>query len=445
MSPEKSPELTRDGFGQQQSATMETQSTEDNNNTTPVDIESSLSAWICVFGSFLFLMPTFGMMQSVGTYQSYLELNQLSNYTAGEIGWIPGMWMFLSMLVAIQVGPVLDQHGPFAVSIIGGGGVVAMFILLAECKEYWQFMLCLGILGGLATAIAGTIGVTVVAKLFSRRRGLAIGLALTGSSIGTVIFPIMLRSLLPKVGWSWSMRILAFVILGIFIVGTLCLIPYKRLTKLVAVPVTKKRGMAVLNFSAFRSVPFSLLSVMYFAIQFVLYGIGGLLPTFAIEACLKAEAGYTLVSIVGGASAFGRVIPGIAGDKFGHCNVLIFMMVMTLIFMGALFVPFGNRSVVLYVFTGLWGFCSGGFLSITPVCVGKTCDPKEYGRYYGTLNFFISFSLLVSIPASGTMVERMGTQALSGLLTGILALGLGCLVAARAFLIGEWFAIKTKI
>jgi hypothetical protein len=43
------------------------------------------------------------------------------------------------------------------------------------------------------------------------------------------------------------------------------------------------------------------------------------------------------------------------------------------------------------------------------------------------------------------MVEKMGTQALSGLLTGVLALGLGCLIAARAFLIGEWFAIKTKI
>jgi MFS family permease len=360
---------------------MDTNSPRNNNDALTVDIESSLAVWICVFGSFLFLMPTFGtssatvqtislnllgMMQSVGIYQSYLELNQLSDYTAGEIGWIPGMYIFLSMLMAIQVGPVLDQHGPFAVSIIGGGGTVIMFILLAECKEYWQFMLCFGILGGLATAIAGTIGVTVVAKLFTRRRGLAIGLALSGSSIGTVIFPIMLRSLLPQLGWSWSMRIVAFVILGIFTLGTLCLIPYKRLAKLVALPVTKKRGLAVLNFTAFRSVPFFLIAVMSFAIQFVLYGIGGLLPTFAIEAGLKAEVGYTLLSIVGGASAFGRVIPGLIGDKLGHCNALIFMMIMTLVFMGALFVPFGNRSVVLYVFSALWGFCSGGFLSITP-------------------------------------------------------------------------------
>ncbi|KAF4970431.1 hypothetical protein FSARC_2541 [Fusarium sarcochroum] len=416
--PEKSPESLGDAPHLPQPATTARPATPENDGTTVVDIESSFAAWTCVLGSFLFLMPTFGMMQSVGTFQSYLELNQLRDYSAGDVGWIPGMYMFLSMLVAIQVGPVLDQRGPFALSIIGGGGVVAMFIIVAECKTYWQFMLCFGIFGGLATAIAGTIGVTVVAKLFSRRRGLAIGLALTGSSIGTVIFPIMLRSLLPKLGWSWSMRILAFVVLGIFIVGTICLVPYRRLAKLTALPVTKKRGLAVLNFSAFRSVPFSLVSVMHFAIQYVLYGIGGLLPTFAIQAGLTPETGYTLLSIIGGASAFGRVIPGMVGDKLGHYNVLICMMALTLIFMGTLFVPFGNNSVVLYVFTGLWGFCSGGFLSITPVCVGKTCEPKDYGRYYGTLNFIISFSLLISIPTSGAMIEKMGTHALSGLLAG---------------------------
>ncbi|KAJ4244411.1 hypothetical protein NW762_014539 [Fusarium torreyae] len=443
--PEKFPEPVGDAPRLPQPATPARSGTLENDGTTVVDIESSLAAWTCVFGSFLFLMPTFGMMQSVGTFQSYLELNQLREYPAGEIGWVPGIYMFLSMLVSIQVGPVIDQRGPIALSIIGGGGIVVMFVLVAECKTYWQFMLCFGVLGGLATAIAGTIGVTVVAKLFSRKRGLAIGLALTGSSIGTVIFPIMLRSLLPKLGWSWSMRILAFVILGIFIVGTICLIPYRRLAKLVALPVAKKRGLAILNFSAFRSIPFSLVSVMFFAIQFVLYGIGGLLPTFAINAGLTPETGYTLLSIIGGASAFGRVIPGMVGDKLGHYNVLIFMMALTLVFMGTLFVPFGDNSVVLYVFTGLWGFCSGGFLSITPVCVGKTCEPKDYGRFYGTLNFLTSFSLLITIPTSGTMIEEMGTQALSGLLTGVLALALVCLFAARAALVGRWFAIKTKI
>jgi hypothetical protein len=61
------------------------------------------------------------------------------------------------------------------------------------------------------------------------------------------------------------------------------------------------------------------------------------------------------------------------------------------------------------------------------------------------MNFVISFSLLIAIPSSGTMIEKMGTQALSGFLMGVLALGLGCLFASRAVLTGNWFGIKTKI
>ncbi|RKL51024.1 hypothetical protein BFJ72_g477 [Fusarium proliferatum] len=425
-SPEKTAEAT--AASEPQTATANAPSVLDNESAA-VDIEKSFAAWRH-FSPITRHSHLLGMMQSVGTFQSYLELNQLSDYSAGDIGWIPGMYMFVSMLVAIQVGSFLDQRGPFAMSIVGGGGIVIMFVLLAECKRYWHFMLCFGIFGGLSTAIAGTIPVAVVAKLFSRKRGFAIGIALTGSSTGTVIFPIMLRSLLPKLGWSWSMRILAFVILGIFTLGTICFIPYRRLVKLVNMPIAKKGGLSLLNFSAFRSVAFTLVCVMFFATQFVLYGIGGLLPTFAIQAGLTAETGYTLVSIIGGASAFGRVIPGLIGDKLGHYNVLIFMMALTLVFMGTLFVPFGDNSVVLYVFT---------------VCVGKTCEPKDYGRYYGTMNFVISFSLLIAIPSSGTMIDKMGTQALSGFLMGVLALGLGCLFASRAVLAGNWFGIKTKI
>lgn len=57
---EKSPEPTGDVSRRDQSATIDTDSTRNNNDTTAVDIESSLAAWTCVFGGFLFLMPTFG-------------------------------------------------------------------------------------------------------------------------------------------------------------------------------------------------------------------------------------------------------------------------------------------------------------------------------------------------------------------------------------------------
>ena len=53
---------------------------------------------------------------------------------------------------------------------------------------------------------------------FRKKRAIAGGLAIAGSSLGGVIFPIMVVHLLPKVGFAWTMRICAFLILGLLII-----------------------------------------------------------------------------------------------------------------------------------------------------------------------------------------------------------------------------------
>ncbi|CAM1509901.1 Fc.00g002360.m01.CDS01 [Cosmosporella sp. VM-42] len=416
------------------------------NSSTSADIESGLSAWFCVVGSFIFLVPSFGLMQSIGTFQSYLQLNQLSDHTLGEVGWITGMFMFLGLFLSIHVGPVLDHYGPRVLGIFGAGMTVAMFFIVAECKTYWQFMLGFGVFGGIGSAITGLVAVAVVGKLFVRRLGLAMGIALAGSAVGSIIFPIMLRSLLPKLGWRWSMRILGFFIAGIMIPGVFCFFPYPRLLAAISPNGQQRRDRAVLNLAAFRSPAFSFITAGLFTLEFVLFAISGLLPTIATSAGLTPEDGYTLIAIMGGTSVFGRVLVGVIGDRIGHFNALILTVIASLLIMGTMFVPFGTKIAgVLYTFSALWGFCSGSFLSATPVCMSKTCEPKDYGRYYGTMNSVLSFALLLSLPLCGLMIENMGAQALAGLLIAIVFLGGGCYFAARALLIGEWFALKTKI
>lgn len=63
----------------------------------------------------------------------------------------------------------------------------------------------------------------------------------------------------------------------------------------------------------------------------------------------------------------------------------------------------------------------------------------------GTMNCIVSFALLVALPASGSMLDTMGAQALAGLLMAIVFIGGVCFFAARALLIGQWVAFKTKI
>lgn len=47
------------------------------------------------------------------------------------------------------------------------------------------------------------------------------GLTVAGSSLGGVIFPLMVQHLLPQVGFGWTMRICAFMILGLLVIANL--------------------------------------------------------------------------------------------------------------------------------------------------------------------------------------------------------------------------------
>ncbi|KPM38504.1 hypothetical protein AK830_g8071 [Neonectria ditissima] len=411
--------------------------------STPRDIESTWSAWLCVLGSFMFLVPSFGFMQSLGTVQTYLSLNQLSDYATGEVGWISSVYLFLSLVLGLLVGPYFDVQGPPVLAPVGAAGVIATYLLMAECREYWQFMLCLGVFGSFGAAVTMVVAVSTVGKLFVRRRGFAMGIALAGSSVGSVIFPVMLRSTFPSLGWQWSLRLMAFIAAGLMIPAVICFLAYPRL-----VPSTgyqQSKGSA-LNLGAFRNPAFNLVTAGMFMLEFVIFGIGALLPTIATGAGFSPEDGFVLLAIIGSTSCIGRIVPGIVGDRVGPFNVIITMMAITIVFMGTMFVPFGTTSAsVLYAFSALWGVGSGSFLSITPVCLGKTCEPKEYGTYYGTMNCIVSFSLLLSLPLSGIMYDNMGAQPLAGLYIAILFVGAGCMVAARALLIGKWFALRTVI
>ncbi|KAF4470485.1 transporter mch4 [Fusarium albosuccineum] len=413
--------------------------------STGGDVESKVSAWVCVLGSFLFLVPTFGFMQSLGTVQSYLSINQLKDYSEGEVGWISGMFLFLSLVFNLQVGPLFDVHGPNILAPVGTVLYVAMFVIMAECKTYWQFMLCLGVFGSIGAAMTMVVAVAVVAKLFVRRRGLAMGITLAGSSVGSVIFPIIFRSTYPGLGWRWSMRIMAFISAGLLVPGIICFIPFNKLHGRSSDGQARPKSSA-LNLAAFKSPAFCFVTAGLFMLEFSIFSIAGLLPSISTRAGFTPEDGYTLLAIIGSTSTFGRIIPGLIGDRIGHFNVLLISMVFTILLMGVMLVPFGTTSApVLYAWSAVWGFGSGSFLSITPVCMGKTCETKDYGRYYGTMNFVISFALLIALPTSGSMLDNMGAQALAGLLMAVVFVGGACYFAARALLIGQWLSPKTKI
>jgi MFS family permease len=400
---------------------------------------NALSAWLVLLGSFLALFPSFGLMVSIGTLQDYWTMNQLYGYSSQTIGWIPSVFVYISLAGGIYCGPLFDRYGPRWLMLGGSLAYTVMIFLLAECKVYWQFLLCLGLLGGPAGAALTTTALAVLSHWFKAKRGLASGIAMVGNSFGGVVIPLVLRAALPKYGYAWSIRILGFIFVA-------CLIAANFLVRPRLKPSADAKKMDIFSLELFGRADFSFLTVSVFGIEVVLFGALGILPTYAsLGTDYPAEIGFYLIAVMNGVSCLGRIIPGFISDIVGRFNVLGVMMVVTLVIMLVVWLPFGHTSLVaLYVFAALFGFGTGSWMAMVPACVAQLSGPHHFGRYFGTLYFVGSLATLVCIPISGALVQKVGPQPMVGFMCGMLTLSIGTFVTSRWGLLGwkwKWRAI----
>jgi MFS family permease len=123
-------------------------------------------------------------------------------------------------------------------------------------SKYYQFILAQGICSPIGACAIFYASNNAVSTWFHERRALALGIMTSGSSVGGVIFPIIVQNLVPKLGFAWAMRICAFLILFLMIIANLTI--QSRLTH------SPKRVDIMEFVRPFREVPFLLTTAASF-------------------------------------------------------------------------------------------------------------------------------------------------------------------------------------
>ncbi|KAL1971167.1 hypothetical protein VTN77DRAFT_119 [Rasamsonia byssochlamydoides] len=94
-------------------------------------------------------------------------------------------------------------------------------MMTSLAKEYYQILLAQAVCSAIGSSMVFYPSFTCVSTWFLEKRGAALGLVVAGSSLGGVIFPVMLIHLIPEVGFGWAMRTCAFLILALLIFANL--------------------------------------------------------------------------------------------------------------------------------------------------------------------------------------------------------------------------------
>jgi hypothetical protein len=165
--------------------------------------DGGLQAWTQCLCAWLVIMNTWGFVNSFGAFQTYYT-TILPGIPPSTISWIGSVQAFLMFFLGAFSGRALDAG--FFVPTVAVGIVFQLVGIFAMsfAKKYWQLFLTQGILTGIGGGIFFCPAMGLLSTYFKERRGLALGLATTGNSMGGIVYPVIVRQLLPKIGFGWT-------------------------------------------------------------------------------------------------------------------------------------------------------------------------------------------------------------------------------------------------
>ncbi|CBF84100.1 hypothetical protein AN2746.2 [Aspergillus nidulans FGSC A4] len=370
--------------------------------------DTGLACWLQVLGSWFLFFNSWGVVNTWGVYQTYYEQNQLSDISSSSIAWVGSLQSFLLMLFGVVTGPLFDA-GYFRL-LLGFGTIMLPFgfMMVSISSKFWHFILAQGVCVGLACGCLFVPAVAILPQYFRKRRGLANGIAATGSSIGGVIYPIMFNELQKKAGFHWATRAVGFLAFGT------CLISFS-LMRMRFLPTEKRK---LIQLGAFKEPIFVLFSIGMFMGFLGFYNFLFYVQSYAIETgIVDGNLGFYLLAMLNAGSTFGRIAPNFLADHTGPLNMLIPAVSITAILS---FVWIGVHTVPgIIVLSVLYGIFSGGFVSLPPVVMASiTKDMRELGTRMGMVFAITSVGLLIGTPIGGAIMSNthkyLGVQLFTG-------------------------------
>jgi MFS family permease len=359
-----------------------------------------------------------------GTYSyGLLVLPLAEEFGAGRMEMMWGMTAasVTSILISPFVGSLVDRRSARVLLSVGALFLAVAMVLIAASRRIWHFVIAFGLLMPLGSAFLGSIGTsTLVTRWFSRQRGRALGLTAVGSSLGGLLVPLLLQTLMDAHGWRtaclWLAGIAVLVMLPpVWLVvrcrpADLGLHPdgqtAEGLVSGAAFPAHEVRLPNLMTDPAFWRIALAVGAVMA-AFTVIL---ANFVP-FAIGHGIGTKQAALLVSTVSGAGIGGKLLFSVFADRIDLKWALLASLAMLGLPLVTLVLVQEYWSMVLAAVSV--GLATGTFLPAWGALLARVFGPFVFGRVMGRMQPIAIFMVTVSMPLSGHLFDVSGSYSAS--------------------------------
>ncbi len=349
---------------------------------------------------------------------------------AVSIGWITGG------AAGPLIGMIADRVNPKKMMIVGATITGLLWLGLSRATTFSEFLAINGLFGicvGASTSIPITL---IIAGWFQARRGLAMGIAFSGATLGGAAMTMVASYAIQARGWRFGYLVLALPILLVVVPSILIFIQTTKSADArntargrgdaesharVAAPPMVLPGLELAQ--ARRTRSFWLICVVQalaglttgMGAHFIAYLTGiGYTPTLAATAVSLYLIGTTAGTLLGGpladrAGARVAIIITFAGAATGMLGLL-----------GASHV----LALGLNIVAG--GFAAGAFAVQMPLVMIESLGVKRLGSMLGITGVFYTFGAFASPIITGRIFDVTGSYAIA--ITAFMVMLLMCAI-----------------
>ncbi|HJQ55544.1 MAG TPA: MFS transporter [Vineibacter sp.] len=338
---------------------------------------------------------------------------------------------FLTMgVAAFGWGVLTDRYGPRIVVLAGAALLGLGLALASRATSLLEFQLAYGVVVGIAAGAIFAPTIATVTGWFEKRRSLAVSLVSAGMGMAPMTISPFASWLIS--GWDWRTAQLVIAVLAWAL-----LLPAALLVR--RAPPVAGDGAAAGSVAAgdpgmtagqaLRSMPFIVLSLTFFCCCAAHSGPIFHTVSYAIACGLGPMAAVSIYSAEGLAGLGGRLLFGLAGDRFGARQVLVVGLMIQALAAGGYY--FTRQLGEFYAVALVFGLAYGGVMPLYAVIAREYFPMRIMGTVFGAASMISSLGMALGPALGGWIFDTFGGYGF--LYIGSLGIGIGAAAIALAF------------
>jgi len=386
--------------------------------------QDSRSGWFVVLGLLLVMAVCHGIITSALPTLDKVLLSELG-ISRADLKLRESIFLLASGCSGLAIGLLTQKLQPRTIVLSGLGLLAATLAAYGHASTIGQIYALYILLGMSYASSHVVIVVLLVRQCLATRQALAISVALSGTSLGSAIFPNLTVFALERYDWRHVLNLLAILPLLILPIAAL-LLPRKGAVNAQAALAAAKAASATSKLPAY-AIALLLAAIfgIFFSSTAILLNLFLHLQDIGLSQ-KAAAAGLSAVFVVG---LVGKVLVGAAAERWGVYRVWSIQQVILLV--GASILALAGPSVAI-VGLLLLGLGWAGCYVLTQVVISEVFAGANLGKIAGGFIVFEAISSGSGVWSAAALFDAYGSYRFAfELCCGLLLMAIVATIAFR--------------